>query len=173
MSDAITFDKLNNENYHEWKMYMTTVLIKKDLLNVIDGTLMHPGGKEGTKKVQEFHAKQAHAYAKIILHVSTSQLAHCSNPNPSVIWDMLDTIHTASIQEREDVPEQSANPSGTLPPPLMDNPNTIKFLQLAWTHSPYSHNYSYGVYKHMTLTMDAIMGQSQKHRWRLVSGTTY
>ena len=58
----------------EWKFYMETLLTKKQLLLVVNGTERHPGGGEGTKRVHDFYRKQAEACVEIILHVSPSQL---------------------------------------------------------------------------------------------------
>ena len=48
------FDNLADGNYMEWKIYMETLLVRKNLLSVINGTERHPGGKEGTKSVKDF-----------------------------------------------------------------------------------------------------------------------
>ena len=49
---------------------------EKNLLDYVDQTVRHPGRTEGSK-VKEFYCKQSEAHAKIILHVTPSQLAHC------------------------------------------------------------------------------------------------
>jgi len=49
---------------------MEALLVCKNLSEVINGTKRHPGGTEGSKKVQEFYRKQAEACAEIILHVA-------------------------------------------------------------------------------------------------------
>ena len=89
------FDKLTDGNYFEWKIYMEALLICKNLLEVVNRTKRHPGGTEGSKKVQEFYRKQAEAHAEIILHVTLSQLAHCHNADPMIIWNDLATIHSS------------------------------------------------------------------------------
>ena len=72
---------------------MEALLTRRHLLPVVDGTERHPGGNEGTKKVHEFYQRQAEARAEIILHVTPSQLVHCNNPDPYIIWTMLLNIH--------------------------------------------------------------------------------
>lgn len=74
---------------------MEAFLIRKKLLEVVNGTARHPGGTEGSKKVQDFYRKQAEARAEIILRVTPSQLAHCRNADPMVIWNDLATIHSS------------------------------------------------------------------------------
>ena len=63
------FDNLTNGNYLKWKIYMEALLVRKNLLEVVNGTERHPEGNEGTKKVKDFYRKQAEACAKITLHV--------------------------------------------------------------------------------------------------------
>ena len=52
MPAEMNFDKLTDENFHEWKIYMQALLNRKDLLEYIDGTQRHPGGTESLKKVR-------------------------------------------------------------------------------------------------------------------------
>lgn len=89
------FDKLTIGNYDEWKTHITAVLMNDGLLGVVDGTECHPGGEEGIEKVKSFRAKQALARAEIILHLSPSQLVHCSYDDPALIWNALATAHAA------------------------------------------------------------------------------
>lgn len=95
MSPTENFDKLTDGNYFEWKIYMEALLIRKDLLDYVDGTKRHPGGNEGSVKVRAFHRKQAEARAEIILRVHPSQLAHCRDSDPTTIWNNLTTIHAS------------------------------------------------------------------------------
>ena len=89
------FDNLNDGNYIEWKIYMEALLVRKNLLEVVDGTERHPGGNEGTKKVKDFYRKQAEARAEITLHVSPSQLVYCRDTDPYQIWTTLANAHQA------------------------------------------------------------------------------
>ena len=90
-----TFDKLTDGNFHEWKIYMEALLTRKNLLDYVNGTERHPGGTEGSKKVKEFYRKQSEARAEIILRVTPSQLAHCRDMDPMIIWNNLITIHSS------------------------------------------------------------------------------
>lgn len=94
-NETSNFDKLTDGNFHEWKIYMEAMLTRKDLLDYVDGSKRHPGGTEGSKKVNDFYRKQSEARAKIILRVSPSQLAHCRDPDPMIIWNNLITIHSS------------------------------------------------------------------------------
>ena len=71
------FDNLADGNYMEWKIYMEALLVRKNLLSVVNGTERHPRGKEGMKSVKDFYRKQAKACAEITLHVTLSQLIYC------------------------------------------------------------------------------------------------
>ena len=95
MPTKTNFDKLTDGNFHEWKIYMEALLMRKNLLDYVDGTERHPRGTEGSKKVKEFYRKQLEARAKIILRVTPSQLTHCQNMDPMIIWNDLITIHSS------------------------------------------------------------------------------
>ncbi|PPQ93635.1 hypothetical protein CVT25_000821 [Psilocybe cyanescens] len=95
MPSETTFNKLTDGNYFEWKIYMEALLTRKGLLDYVDGTAEHPGGTEQTKKVKDFMHKQSETCAELILCVTPSQLAHCCNPDPSVIWKTLSDIHAS------------------------------------------------------------------------------
>ena len=95
MPTETNFDKLTDGNFHEWKIYMEALLTRKGLLDYVNGTERHPRGTEGSKKVKEFYHKQSEARAKIILHVTPSQLAHCHDMDPMIIWNNLITIHSS------------------------------------------------------------------------------
>ena len=71
------FDNLADGNYMEWKIYMEALLVRKNLLSVVNGNERHPWGKEGTKSVKDFYRKQAKACTKITLHITPSQLIYC------------------------------------------------------------------------------------------------
>jgi hypothetical protein len=57
MPRKLKFDKLTNVNYHKWKIYMEALLTHKQLLDVVDGTMRHPGGNEGSQRVRTFYRK--------------------------------------------------------------------------------------------------------------------
>lgn len=95
MSPDLSFPKLNESNYHEWKIYMTAVLTTKGLWEVTCGCERHPGNGEGTKKTRDWRTKCQLARAEIILRVSPSQLAHCSHDDPMMIWNALANVHSS------------------------------------------------------------------------------
>ncbi|PPQ90141.1 hypothetical protein CVT25_012310 [Psilocybe cyanescens] len=95
MPSETTFDKLPDGNYFEWKIYMEALLTRKGLLDYVDGTAEHPGGTEQTKKVKDFMRKQSETRAELILRVTPSQLTHCHNPDPYVIWKTLSDIYAS------------------------------------------------------------------------------
>ncbi|KAF8965571.1 hypothetical protein BDZ97DRAFT_1647418, partial [Flammula alnicola] len=91
-----SFDKLNDSNFYEWRIYMEALLTRKGLLEVVNGSQRHPGGTEGSKKVKDFYRKQAEARAELILRVSPSQLSHCRDTDPMLIWNNLTNIHASN-----------------------------------------------------------------------------
>ena len=75
MSDKVpAFALLNETNYHEWAFFMEAVLIQKDLLGIVDGSITQPLGSPNSKPVKAFLQKQKLAHAEIILRISPSQL---------------------------------------------------------------------------------------------------
>ena len=94
MSDkAPTFEPLSETNYHKWAFFMEAILIRKDLLDIVDGTVTHPLGSPNSKPVKAFLQKQKLARAEIILRVSPSQLPNVHDPDLMVIWDTLRALH--------------------------------------------------------------------------------
>ena len=82
---APTFQLLSETNYHEWAFFMEAVLIQRDLLGVVDGTVTCPLGSSNSKPVKAFLHKQKVAHTEIVFHVSPSQLPHVCDPDPIVI----------------------------------------------------------------------------------------
>jgi hypothetical protein len=94
MSDkAPAFALLDETNYHEWAFFMEAILIRKDLLGVVDGSITQPLGSPNSKPVKTFIQKQKLARAEIILRISPSQLPHVRDPDPKIIWDNLRALH--------------------------------------------------------------------------------
>lgn len=94
MSDkAPTFALLDETNYHEWAFFMEAILIRKDLLGVVDGSVIQPLGSPNSKPVKAFIQKKKLARAEIILRISPSQLPHVRDSDPQVIWDNLRNLH--------------------------------------------------------------------------------
>jgi hypothetical protein len=94
MSDkAPAFALLDETNYHEWAFFMEAVLIRKELLGVVDGSVTQPPGSPNLKPVKAFLHKQKLARAEIILRISPSQLPHVRDSDPQVIWNNLRTLH--------------------------------------------------------------------------------
>jgi hypothetical protein len=94
MSDkAPAFALLDETNYYEWAFFMEAVLIRKDLLGIVDGSVIQPLGSPNSKPVKAFLQKQKLARAEIILRISPSQLPHVRDSDPLVIWNNLRTLH--------------------------------------------------------------------------------
>src|ERR1700738_1264148 len=89
------FEKLNDSNWGQWRMFMRALLVKKNVWDVVSGSETLPGGSPNTKAVRGFRRKQAEAIVEITLHVDTPQLAFIQGNDPKVIWDALAAIHQA------------------------------------------------------------------------------
>ena len=64
MSDkAPAFALLDETNYHEWAFFMEAVLIRKDLLGIVDGSITQPLGSPNSRPVKAFLQKQKLARA--------------------------------------------------------------------------------------------------------------
>ena len=92
-SKALSFEKLGEENYPVWKVYMEAMLVRKSLMDIVDGTKVMLMGSPGSKAVIAFRRAQAEACAEIILCLEPSQLPHARSADPKVIWDELDAVH--------------------------------------------------------------------------------
>ena len=90
---ALSFEKLGEENYLVWKVYMEAMLVQKSLMDIIDGTKVMPMESLGSKAVIAFKRAQAEAHAEIILCLEPSQLPHAHSADLKVIWDKLDAVH--------------------------------------------------------------------------------
>ncbi|KAG2138038.1 uncharacterized protein EDB93DRAFT_1090823 [Suillus bovinus] len=85
--------KLGENNYYEWRMLIEAVLIRRGLMDYVDGSKTMPLGSPNSKAVKDFLKKQAEAHTEIVLQVETSQLSHVRDCNPTVIWKNLETVH--------------------------------------------------------------------------------
>ena len=88
-----SYTPLNDSKFHEWSFFTEAILVCKDLMDIIDGTITCPLSSPNHKSVKAFIQKQKLACAKIILHVEPSLLPHCCDPDPKVIWDNLRALH--------------------------------------------------------------------------------
>jgi hypothetical protein len=93
MPSENAFPKLDGNNYYEWRMLMEAVLIRKGLMEYVDGTRAVPLGSPNSKVVKDFLKKQAEARAEIVLQVETPQLSHVRDRDPRIIWTTLQTVH--------------------------------------------------------------------------------
>ena len=89
----LSFEKLGEENYSVWKVYMEALLVQKQLMEVVDGSKVMLPGSLNSKAVLAFKRSQSEARAEIILCLEPSQLPHAWNSDPKVIWDELDAVH--------------------------------------------------------------------------------
>jgi len=86
---------LNDSNYADWEIYTRAGLVQKEVWDVVDGTDELPQGSAASAKVKAFRKRQNIAHAFIVMHVEPSQLPHCRDADPKVVWDTLRTVHMA------------------------------------------------------------------------------
>ena len=67
----LTINKLVDENYPSWAMYMQVYLIKQDTWNIVSGNTTQPTGSPNSKAVQSWQKKHDLAAVDILLNVST------------------------------------------------------------------------------------------------------
>src|SRR6266508_4562690 len=93
---SLPFDKLNESNYHDWKIQMEALLEEKGLFGVVNGQDTRPSCPPTLKQVKTFLEKQRVAHAKIILAVEPSQLPHVRDTtNLAMTWRKLGPSHHA------------------------------------------------------------------------------
>jgi len=91
----VAFEKLTEGNYADWKMRMEALLVEKDLWGVVDRSITEPLGAEGSPAKKAFRKKQAHARAKIVLHVEKECFPYTRDQDPAIIWDGLARVFRA------------------------------------------------------------------------------
>ena len=64
---SLHFANLNESNYAEWSLYMQSMLIKKGLWKVVEGSETCLLGSPNSKAVKAFERHQAEAHAEIVL----------------------------------------------------------------------------------------------------------
>ena len=74
---------------------MRSMLIKKGLWKVVEGSETRPLGSPNSKAVKAFECHQAEAHAKIVLRLEPSQLPHAHSADPYVLWEELQCMHHA------------------------------------------------------------------------------
>lgn len=95
MGDGLKFKRLGETNYNEWVIYMEAALMRRGLMDVINGMKTRPLSSASVKAVIAFLKMQAKAHAKIILHLESLQLPHIHNCDLKVVWDKLAAVHQA------------------------------------------------------------------------------
>ena len=67
------------------EMLMEALLVRRGLLEYVDGLKPKPTGSPNLKLVKNFMKRSAEACMEIVLHVETLQLAHVRDPDPTDI----------------------------------------------------------------------------------------
>ena len=96
MISYIKLQKLNKTSYNDWCYIMATLLVEKDLWDIVNGTETQPTGSANSKAICAFAKKQQLAHTKIILNIDRSQLLHTHYDNLKEIWESLQKVHQAN-----------------------------------------------------------------------------
>ena len=92
---ATAFDKLNEDNYSAWVMYMKAHLVRKDLWGIVSGDDTWPIGSAHHKTVAAWEKRHNIAAAEIVLHVSPKYITHCNDLDAIGTWNKLKMLfHT-------------------------------------------------------------------------------
>ena len=85
----LTINKLVDENYPSWAMYMQVYLIKQDSWNIVSGNTTQPTGSLNSQAVQSWQKKHDLADADILLNVSAKYITHCNITDAPGTWNKL------------------------------------------------------------------------------------
>jgi gag-polypeptide of LTR copia-type/Zinc knuckle len=88
-----SFEKLNDSNWGQWRMFIKALLVKKNVWEVVNGSETLPSGSPNSKPVRTFRRKQAEAIAEITLRVEPSQLSFIQDEDPKAVWDTFIIVH--------------------------------------------------------------------------------
>ena len=80
-----SYTRLNDSNFHEWSFFTEAILVHKDLMDIVDGTITCPLSSPNHKSVKAFIQKQKLACAEITLHVCWAGITDWST--------ILDSLH--------------------------------------------------------------------------------
>lgn len=95
MANDRDFDSLNATNYATWAYRMEMRLTKMDLWDVVASTAAPPNVSPNHATMLRYRKRQRLAKAEIVQYVSDQQLVHTKNDDPKVIWEKLQTVHSA------------------------------------------------------------------------------
>src|SRR5215218_4015060 len=88
-------EKLNGDNYHDWKQRVKLILMKEGLWKLVDGKRKAPTGKEdGTTALEKWEDDCENVYATICLTITTPIMVHVENlTSASEVWKKLAEVY--------------------------------------------------------------------------------
>jgi hypothetical protein len=98
-SSNVTIEKLDGNNFHNWKLKMKMILIREDLWEIVNGESECPASnsgkeKEGEPTVKAWTKNDQKALATIFLAITNSQLTHIKDCMTSKeAWDKLQNTY--------------------------------------------------------------------------------
>jgi hypothetical protein len=91
-------DKLNDDNYSTWCLYMEGLLDKEGVWDIVIRKKEQPTTGPNSKAFLAWDSKRHVVCAQLILHVSAKYIGICESNDPKKIWDDLTTLFRARGQ---------------------------------------------------------------------------
>jgi hypothetical protein len=89
------FQKLGEENYNIWCVYMKALLTQKDVWDIVDGSETRPPSSDSSKIICAFVKKQQLMQSELTLAIEPEQLPYLHNSDPIKSWENLRQVHIA------------------------------------------------------------------------------
>ena len=94
MTRKYTMEKLNDKNYRMWKLRMSLILERAQLIDIVNGKLLQP---KTTPELDEWKNKDLDARMELVMHLTDEQIDLVKDLETSKeIWDALKERHEPS-----------------------------------------------------------------------------
>jgi len=95
---APSIDKLADDNYYSWCLYLKGYLDKIGCWEIVTGESERPMGSDNSSKVKAWLKLRRLAVSEITLHVSEKYIGLCESDDPKEIWDTLTELFRVRSQ---------------------------------------------------------------------------
>lgn len=98
--DLGSITRFKGSNFHLWKFQMRAILLGKELMDIVEGTLLKPADTEAANVKSEWVKRNSQAFSLLCQALDESILKHVvSCTNSKEIWDKLKLIHERNTSE--------------------------------------------------------------------------
>src|SRR5271155_5709390 len=98
---GMNIPKLNDNNYRIWKALMSEILLARDLIDYVNGSLAEPEEEDDKKVLKKWQQGNATASATIKGALTPDQLDHVVGIlDAKTVWDTLKIIHESNNEAR-------------------------------------------------------------------------